>query len=246
MIVIYNLIALWIIIMIMIMIAVSGILKKKKNKHDNDHLVSGIVKTWRTPDWLLQGWGRTVSSFLVVRFLIGNVIINIPTFIIIRGISKSILHFILHSTILYSTLYSTQQFGQDVDVIDNFDINWSSKWLWPIIFSVRVIIQYMHVTCNIWHMTERLPSHNFDWFALLEIGFVPADIWISWFGPFAFVKPSLSHLRVLELECWISPETSFVFSMSNHPHLFCKHLKMSTIILFGLSLTLKVSIFTRL
>ena len=25
-------------------------------------------------------------------------------------------------------------------------------------------------------MTERLPSHNFDWFALLEIGFVPADI----------------------------------------------------------------------
>ena len=67
-------------------------------------------------------------------------------------------------------------------------------------------------------MTERLPSHNFDWFALLEIGFVPADIWISWFGPFAFVKPSLSHLRVLELECWISPETSFVFSMSNHPH----------------------------
>ena len=68
-------------------------------------------------------------------------------------------------------------------------------------------------------MTERLPSHNFDWFALLEIGFVPADIWISWFGPFAFVKPSLSHLRVLELECWISPETSFVFSMSNHPHL---------------------------
>ena len=41
----------------------------------------------------------------------------------IRGISKSILHFILHSTILYSTLYSTQQFGQDVDVIDNFDIN---------------------------------------------------------------------------------------------------------------------------
>ena len=110
-----------------------------------------------------------------------------------RGISKSILHFILHfilhSTILYSTLYSTQQFGQDVDVIDNFDINWSSKWLWPIIFSVREIIQYMHVTCNIWHMTERLPSHNFDWFALLEIGFVPADIWISWFGPFAFVKP---------------------------------------------------------
>ncbi len=139
-----------------------------------------------------------------------------------RGISKSILHFILHfilhSTILYSTLYSTQQFGQDVDVIDNFDINWSSKLLWPIIFSVRVIIQYMHVTCNIWHMTERLPSHNFDWFALLEIGFVPADIWISWFGPFAFVKPNLSHLRVLELECWISPETSFVFSMSNHPH----------------------------
>ena len=67
-------------------------------------------------------------------------------------------------------------------------------------------------------MTERLPSHNFDWFALLEIGFVPADIWISWFGPFAFVKPNLSHLRVLELECWISPETSFVFSMSNHPH----------------------------
>ena len=67
-------------------------------------------------------------------------------------------------------------------------------------------------------MTERLPSHNFDWFALLEIGFVSADIWISWFGPFAFVKPSLSHLRVLELECWISPETSFVFSMSNHPH----------------------------
>ena len=69
-------------------------------------------------------------------------------------------------------------------------------------------------------MTERLPSHNFDWFALLEIGFVPADIWISWFGPFAFVKPSLSHLRVLELECWISPETSFVFSMSNHPHFY--------------------------
>ena len=126
----------------------------------------------------------------------------------------SMRHFILPSTILCAT----QQFGQDVDVIDNFDINWSSKWLWPIIFSVRVIIQYMHVTCNIWHMTERLPSHNFDWFALLEIGFVPADIWISWFGPFAFVKPSLSHLRVLELECWISPETSFVFSMSNHPH----------------------------
>ena len=67
-------------------------------------------------------------------------------------------------------------------------------------------------------MTERLTSHNFDWFALLEIGFVPADIWISWSGPFAFVKPNLSHLRVLELECWISPETSFVFSMSNHPH----------------------------
>ena len=153
---------------------------------------------------------------------------------VIRGISKSILHFILHfilhSTILYSTLYSTQQFGQDVDVIDNFDINWSSKWLWPIIFSVRVIIQYMHVTCNIWHMTERLPSHNFDWFALLEIGFVSADIWISWFGPFAFVKPSLSHLRVLELECWISPETSFVFSMSNHPHFYLvqRHLNNKT------------------
>ena len=76
-------------------------------------------------------------------------------------------------------------------------------------------------------MTERLPSHNFDWFAFLEIGFVPADIWISWFGPFAFVKPSLSHLRVLELECWISPETSFVFSMSNHPHFYLvqRHLR---------------------
>ena len=79
-------------------------------------------------------------------------------------------------------------------------------------------------------MTERLPSHNFDWFALLEIGFVPADIWISWFGPFAFVKPSLSHLRVLELECWISPETSFVFSMSNHPHFYLvqRHLNNKT------------------
>ena len=77
---------------------------------------------------------------------------------------------------------------------------------------------YPIYVCNMQHMTERLPSHNFDWFALLEIGFVPADIWISWFGPFAFVKPNLSHLRVLELECWISPETSFVFSMSNHPH----------------------------
>ena len=107
---------------------------------------------------------------------------------------------------------------------------WSSKWLWTIIFSVRVIIQYMHVTCSIWHMTERLPSHNFDWFALLEIGFVPADIWISWFGPFAFVKPSLSHLRVLELECWISPETSFVFSISNYPHLYLvqRHLNNKT------------------
>ena len=89
---------------------------------------------------------------------------------------------------------------------------------------------YPIYVCNMQHMTERLPSHNFDWFALLEIGFVPADIWISWFGPFAFVKPSLSHLRVLELECWISPETSFVFSMSNHPHFYLvqRHLNNKT------------------
>ena len=47
---------------------------------------------------------------------------------------------------------------------------------------------------------------------------------------FAFVKPSLSHLRVLELECWISPETSFVFSMSNHPHFYLvqRHLNNKT------------------
>ena len=40
-------------------------------------IISGIVKTWRTPDWLLQGWARTASSFLVVRFLIVIIIIII-------------------------------------------------------------------------------------------------------------------------------------------------------------------------
>ena len=41
-------------------------------------VVSGIVKTWRTPDWLLQGWARTASSFLVVRWLIVDIYLFCP------------------------------------------------------------------------------------------------------------------------------------------------------------------------
>ena len=45
---------------------------------------------------------------------------------IMRGISKSICHFICHSTILAVT----EQFCQDVDFINNFDKILSSKLLW--------------------------------------------------------------------------------------------------------------------
>ena len=145
-----------------------------------------------------------------------------------RGISKSILHFILHfilhSTILFSTLYSTQQFGQDVDVIDNFDINWSSKWLWPIIFSVRVIIQYMYVTCNIWRsgylhtiligllywrLDLSLPISGFPGLALLHLSNPVFHICVFWSWSAGFLPKQvlyfpcpIIHIFTLYSDTW--------------------------------------------
>ena len=47
-----------------------------------------------------------------------------------------------------------------------------------------------------------------------------SDIWICWFGRFAFVKPSRQVISTLPLERrWISPKKIHGFSKSNHLHL---------------------------
>ena len=101
--------------------------------------------------------------------------------IINRGISKSIRHL--------TALSAIRPLCQGVDLINNFYLVWSSKWLWPIIFSVGVVIATIELPTYAFNMPQRWP---------VPVGpqvFVIADIWICRFGRFVFVKPSLSHLQ---------------------------------------------------
>ena len=167
-----------------------------------------------------------------------------------RGISKSIRHFIRHSTILcvtwpshasldhltrHSTILSvTQQFCQDVDFINKFDTIWSSKWLWSIIFFSESgylddrTFQHMHVNSKgpqgfvcIW----ALPIYGFDGLAVVHLSNSAVCI----------CRQVISTLRLEHR--WISPKTICLFSNSNHLHLqtgdmhICQSLLFSSLLI---------------
>ena len=98
------------------------------------------------------------------------------------------------------TLSVTQPLCQGMDLIDNFDIIWSSKWPWPIIFSVGVVFATIELPTYACSISQRWP---------VLVGpqvFVIAEICICWFGRFVFAKPSLSTHQCL---FWMSPKKQF-------------------------------------
>ena len=73
--------------------------------------------------------------------------------------------------------------------------------------------QLMHVPC----LKDDSMAGPHAFVKIIHLYLRTADIWICWFGRFAFVKPSRLHLRLEHR--WISPKTICVFSNCNNLHL---------------------------
>ena len=121
--------------------------------------------------------------------------------------------------------YVPSAFFLGVDFINNFDITWSSKWLCPIIFSMWVMIWMTERSnicmCRVSNISMAGP-HGFV--KIMHLYLRTADIWICWFGRFAFVKPSRLHLQTSDIDASFGASLDFsqfvfVFSKSNHLHL---------------------------